>query len=524
MLLGLLLVLYFSFRLTLNIFDNKALIRDILYFFVVITGLFEAIYGLKQLYGFEFSHHNLFRTTGSFFNPGPYAGYLAVIFPMALYFMIRNNQVTLTGQVGQLFRPAIINTVAIIVKWTGGITCTAILLILPTTMSRASWLAAIAGSTIVIYRHYSVYFQIKKYCLQYKKKMWIVGFITIVFLFATFVGLYFLKKNSANGRLLTWKISLYAIAKHPFGVGLGNFSGVYGDVQSAYVASGNANETEKYVAGNPEYGFNEYLQILTESGMVSFLLFLGIIVLTFRSMQRNKDWGSMGSLITLLVFAFFSYPFSILPYLTILVFLLSANEYNNALFPKFPATRLLPRFIVFVCFLTTSFCLYAQYPVYNAYRQWHKGNLYYRSAMYKEAIVVYAKQYPYLQDEIRFLFEYAQSLSKSEQYERSNKILHRATQISCDPMLYNVMGKNYQALKKYEPAEQCLKKAANLVPSRIYPYYLLAKLYKEMELLDKAREMADIVLTKEPKVQSQAVEEMREEMKGIVESMPKYEV
>jgi tetratricopeptide (TPR) repeat protein len=135
--------------------------------------------------------------------------------------------------------------------------------------------------------------------------------------------------------------------------------------------------------------------------------------------------------------------------------------------------------------------------------------------MHREAAEAYSEQYPYLQDEIRFLFEYAQSLSKSEQYAKSNEVLHRAIQISCDPMFYNVMGKNYQALKEYEPAEQSLKKAANLVPNRLYPHYLLAKLYHEMGEKDKMETEINIVLTKPPKVESMAVEEMRNELREL---------
>jgi tetratricopeptide (TPR) repeat protein len=74
------------------------------------------------------------------------------------------------------------------------------------------------------------------------------------------------------------------------------------------------------------------------------------------------------------------------------------------------------------------------------------------------------------------------------------------------------MGKNYQALKEYELAEQSFRKAANLVPNRLYPHYLLAKLYHEMGLKDEMEQERNIVLTKPPKVESKAVEEMREEL------------
>ena len=84
-------------------------------------------------------------------------------------------------------------------------------------------------------------------------------------------------------------------------------------------------------------------------------------------------------------------------------------------------------------------------------------------------------------------------------------------------MLYNIMGKNFHALKQYDKAEQCFVKSTNVVPNRIYPYYLMALMYVDAGETEKAKAMAQIVLTKEPKVQSTAVKEMRQEMKKLLE-------
>jgi len=53
----------------------------------------------------------------------------------------------------------------------------------------------------------------------------------------------------------------------------------------------------------------------------------------------------------------------------------------------------------------------------------------------------------------------------------------------------------------------------------LYPYYLLAKLYAEPEFyqVDKLRAAASVVLSKEPKVESTAIREMREEVKKIID-------
>jgi tetratricopeptide (TPR) repeat protein len=502
--LTLLVALYFCFRLIFSTLDRKDFARRLFCLFIILTALVEAVWGLRQLYGFMPSQHHLFKLTGSFFNPGPYAGYLAMVMPLAVYLGVKGK--------------------GFIVKGIAFTTCTAILPVLPAAMSRAAWLAAIAGCAVVIYKKYENQLQIKRYYAGYKKRIWL-GCCLIVFIFLiALAGLYSLKKDSADGRLLTWKISLQTVMKHPLGAGLGNFSGAYGDTQAAYFASGKASETEEHVAGNPEYGFNEYLQILIESGIVAFLLFSVIVVLAVRSLLKTNA-GMAGSLVALLVFACFSYPFSVLPFLIVFVFLTarSADDADQKDLRKFlndsPKGKirvnlhhLSAGILALCCLLITVFCLWKQYPVYQAYKQWKNNQIYYHAGLYKDTAKSYEKLYPYLNDQIRFLFEYAQCLSKSDQPEKSNTVLRRAVQISCDPMLYNIMGKNYKAMKQYEEAEAVLIKSVQLVPGRLYPWYLLTKLYLEMGLEEKAAETAKIVLTKEPKVQSPAVREMREEV------------
>src|SRR5690606_20261424 len=121
-----LVVLYFSLRLVLV---QREINRHVLLLGLVVTGLVEAVWGLLQLYGYTPSQHTLFRVTGSFFNPGPYAGYLAVALPMALCYA--------RGQ-GYLRRGISLATIV------------GIALILPATLSRAAWIAAGTGGMVVL--------------------------------------------------------------------------------------------------------------------------------------------------------------------------------------------------------------------------------------------------------------------------------------------------------------------------------------------------------------------------------------
>ena len=500
--LALLVVLYFCVRFFLSNSKTTLFNQNILCFFIIITGFVEIIWGFLQLYDFVPSLHSQFKITGSFFNPGPYSGYLAVVFPLSLYYWIRlkkdaenSNRKYISG----------------IMKWMSAIVCISTILILPAAMSRASWLATAGGSFVVLLFFCLEHQQIKSYYLLHKKSIqWLI--LIFVFFFTTVIsGVYFLKKDSADGRLLIWKGSSQVIKKYPLGVGLGNFPGVYGVAQAEYLKSDKANEDEKYVAGSPEYAFNEYLQILIESGIFAFFLIIGTLIVSFHRLYAKKQWGIMGALTALLIFSSFSYPFSVLPFLILFVFLLAMSSDPG----ETSGNKLINLSLSIVLFLITSFCLYKQYSVYKAYLKWGKEEFYYHFGIHDDVSKAYEEVYPLLNDQMKFLFQYTRSLSESGDYIRSNEVLKRAMQISCDPMLFNIAAENFQALKEYRKAESNLIRSVEIVPNRIYPYFLLAKLYDEMGWKDKACEMVRIVRSKEPKIESIAIEEMRKEVSRI---------
>lgn len=99
-------------------------------------------------------------------------------------------------------------------------------------------------------------------------------------------------------------------------------------------------------------------------------------------------------------------------------------------------------------------------------------------------------------------------------------VLRHAEEKSNDPMILDVMGKIFQEIGLYDEAEKYFKRAVNRLPSRIYPYYLLAKLYAEPAYRHPKRlkQVADVVLEKPPKIPSPAVEDMKKEIKELLQA------
>ena len=158
--------------------------------------------------------------------------------------------------------------------------------------------------------------------------------------------------------------------------------------------------------------------------------------------------------------------------------------------------------------------------LYEVCCDWSQCRMLCDAHAYSEANAEYKRLYPFLKDRSHFLFEYGRYLHKQKEYCASIAILKEAAEISCDPMILNIIGKNYHLLEEYEEAEKWFIRSTYRLPGRIYPYYLLAQLYAEPAFYqpEKLNYMANIVLTKEPKIHSVAIEEMRMEIRKLLKN------
>lgn len=511
-------VLYYCFRIFLV--QNQINMR-ILMLMAMLVGCVEAVWGLMQLYSFAQSQHASYGVTGSFFNPGPYAGFLAIILPVSLYYLCWDRQALAKHRGG--------NAVFFKIRWVIAlITCIAIVLILPATMSRAAWIAAAIGCGTVLSGYYLCFLKPRKEkrkAIGRKIGLFAV-FLTIVSLAAA--GLYYLKKDSADGRTLIWKLSWEMASKSWYGEGLGGFSGGYGYAQQEYFKSGRGTAKEEWLAGEPEYAFNEFAQIAAEQGYVPLALFLLTLAFAFVTGIRHRRFMAVGGLAALLVFALFSYPFSLIPFLIVTIFFLTScistrfsavdDLYLNPIVLR-TRKQWNAYTVIAVLLLSTIYVvqtLYKRYPVFQAHQIWGQSQIYYQTGMYGRVVELYKPLYPLMRDQPRFLFEYGRSLYMTGEYEESKSVLFKGVSISADPMFRILIGRNEQMKKDFRRAEVHYRNAANQVPNRLYPFYLLAKLYDETGEYEKAYNMAVKVVNKEVKIHSPAIEEMKAEMREYI--------
>ena len=486
-----------EFYLSLSYFALYAVFRVIramllanyVSFAVMFGGIYQSCLVLGQLLGYGISNHLRFVVTGSFFNPGPCGIFLAGVFVLAVAMMKKGYR-----KVG--FNLMFVRYVTACVTF--GVTLVAMI----PTMSRAGWIGALVG-VMLLYRGEIVSW-------GNTRRRWvigggIVGMIIVLTLF------YLLKKDSANGRLFIWQNTVSAYWKTPlFGVGIDGFERAFAEAQHDYFEKEKVLEQDNRhveMAGVVESAFNEPLALFLLLGAVGGVL--AAMVLFFK-LQRLTAYSCVA--VALLVASFFSYTFYI-PSIAI-VFLFAVAQLPDRRVRGGRYVNVLMFGMIGVVVLYFNF---REYGNRWAYREWKKRAVYYTQEDYESVIDDYERLYPILKYNFKFLFEYGHSLHKVGRYEESNIMLKRGIRHSADPMFWNIAGNNYLALKQYDQGMTAYLRAYYTCPNRVYPLYLLTKLEAERGDTTMMNYYGRILLGKRPKVPSLAVDEMKFEIRKMLD-------
>ena len=381
-------------------------VRITLIFLITLFAMYETGLGILQIIGVCASSHLNFKMTGSFENPGPFGGFIAIMLAILGAYVLLNRNVDKWYE-----------KVLVILSM---ISCVLCIIVLPASMSRAAWLALGVAALVFGLMELSLADWLRKH-----KRCAIIASVLVMMVMT---GVFFLKKDSAIGRLHIWNIELRSIANEPWtGHGKGSVLGVYGDMQAEYFAEKNRPEIIKKVAGCPEYAFNEYLKVGVEYGIPAMLAVIAVLIGSIHLLLKSHSPLAYG-LIVFSVFAFFSYP-------------LSAVKIKS-----------------------------------EAEKDWESVRYLSGMELYADAADEYAPLYENLKDNYRYLYDYGYALFKCGRYTESNKILKEGSKISSDPMFYNIMGRNNEALGFFREAESNYWHSHHMAPCRIYPLSLLMNL------------------------------------------------
>ncbi len=452
---------------------------------------FQACYGLFQFAGWLPSSHSGFAITGSFDNPAGFAAVLALGFPIGL------SLVTKAKKVKQYLTVASLTVIVVAVFLSG---------------SRTGVLAIISSSGAFILLNKTILSKFRQ--LRYYKLL-LVLFVGL-FIGGTFI-LYYQKKDSADGRLLIWKVSLKMIKDKPIlGHGIRAFQAKYMDYQAEYFKN-NPDSKYKLLADNVKHPFNEFIKVAVELGIAGLVVILLITLFIFRKIIKSKNENGelvLSGLTSFLVLACFSYPLQYVATWLLLAFYLTAilppQEIRIRNTPISVITRVT---IVIACIFALSHLIRQV----GAEKKWKtiaisslRGNTEKMLPRYRRLYFAFLKRNPF------FLYNYGAELNVAGKFDESIDILTECKKRFNDYDLQMLMADNYYKKGEIEKAIQVYQHASNMVPVRFLPMYKLVELYKETGRKKNALRLARQIINKIVKIPSPLINTIKYEMRHLI--------
>jgi len=262
-----------------------------LVYVLVGLGVFEAFYGMFELYTknprilFYKKIYNLDSVTGTFVNRNHLSGYLEMILPLAIGLIIARISVFSAGRMNWKEKLVRLSEKGLATNLL--LSLGVIIMAIGIILSKSRSGVFILIFTFILFFELSVLY-FRKGGVQRKG---IKKFLKIVFLIITFISLYVgleatlqrfaLDKLLREGRPFYWSNTVGIFLNYPlFGTGLGTFPSLYPDIQRG----------EKIV--RLYHAHNDYLEYLSELGLIGMILLLGGIVLliaySFLSWRKRK--------------------------------------------------------------------------------------------------------------------------------------------------------------------------------------------------------------------------------------------
>ena len=331
------------------------------------------------------------------------------------------------------------------------------------------------------------------------------GSLLILICLCTYLisGLYSYKKDSADGRILIWKISLEMVKDKPIlGYGFDGFRKNYMNYQAAYLQEKQLPETINNLADDNHHAFNEFLRIIIEQGIIGviilfiFLTTIGYTIYKYKLYIDTVSRTIISCLTALLFFSFFSYPLSTFHINALIVILLAGLACSSQDTPIWKLqirsiSLIIPYSIIF---FISSVYLFSYSKANSDWLNTLKG-VYTNDNILEEARKKLSGN-PY------FLSTYGKYLNKKKRYSKAVSILSQS--IKEYPSYYTVMelGISYKAQKKYTEAMHCFYKAMHMIPHKIKPLYFMMELYYDQKDYKSAIQLSNRILCKQPKIRS----------------------
>lgn len=468
-------VLYFGFTVG---FYNKLLDSEKIKMALILIAFSEITISFLQYFNL-LPHYKYFSVNGTCSNPNFTAMYLVMVLPMAIDFLQQYKN--------KLFRI---------------LSATAIILIFSFTIYLLKSRTAFAGLVIYIIYFFYHYLTAKK--IVGRKIIVVGGVLSVIIIGFLIPKFYNLKKESADGRLLVWKVSSHVLAHKPIiGYGYGKTQYVYNIAQAKFFKEQKTTETEKQNAGYISNVLNDYLEISIQGGLIGLFIFSFFLYrLSIASYRRKEKYPYLFIGIVMFIVMLL---FNVVIYFTfiavVLAFYASQITVNSNPKQDIKIPQIFYNGFVVVVSLVLVFIsiqAYSQTQLKKAKESLIKGDLIQeKKYLNNSSKCIATSEFFYTISGDAFYFE--------KDYNSALKKYNIAFKYSANPKLASKMAECYINLNEDKKAYSKLNYAINHTPSLFRPHYLLMWMYYKEGNKQMTIETANIIINKKIKIDSKEV-------------------
>ena len=353
---------------------------------------------------------------------------------------------------------------------------------------RAAYVGVFVLLVVKIYRCYG-----RKYIAR------LTGVILIIAVLCGY-GLFHLKRNSSEGRLLIWKIAAHVIVKNPMGYGYGLFEKQYNLAQANYFDEGGS-EREKMLADHVYMAYNDTIEQTVEGGIIGGVLYFLFFVFMIAWAAKNGDVTALSVITMLFAMSMINFVLTAVSVWSLLMCfsgkVLSIQGRNHCLNH---------RVLAFLCLISMSFFLLRYMRVSKA------QFLLSRVEKSKESYIWQVKMLSAtIESSERYYIVLSDKYMNARRYDKAIETLTKAKKYTSSPLAYYMLSTCYRKTGNKQKCIENLLLISRMKPHHFWPKMLLMCSYDKFGDTKQALYYAHIILNAPVKVQSELVTSYKKE-------------
>lgn len=475
------------------------------YIFLFIAFVLQILICIGQYNDYLFAYHSACKISGMFFNPGPFSIYFSLLLLMIVPFLMVYYRKRTIGKFILLIVTLALPSLAILF----------------TLNSRSSWIGFSMGIFSII-GWYLFLLKPDIFGILRRNVKTILSILLPALCLLSY-GLYQIRPESAQGRILIWKSTVSMIKDNPLlGVGYGNFIREYPRFQAKVLDKPGLNAKYGVLSGETEYAFNDVLQVGAELGLIGLFLYLTVFFHSFFRLYlfvKSKGYSDIrfvvssglgAALLCVFIAGMTSYPNQMLPINSLCWTIIALiNLISSDISGTFPNS--LYRKVGIVCVSLAISVFYGHFFIkkLHAYYLWNGTPT---GALSSEVLL---PNVLYMDNEAGFLNDLGYYYLTLDKRDKAEIYFLKAIACKFDKTYYYDLGKNYKEQNKYADALATYQYLEKAIPHLIKPKYLQAKLYYELGDSSAFKKMALKVMAAVPKVYNAETDLMKKEIKYL---------